>query len=117
MTSPHRDLANFSISEWYLFDKAISDQEWFWDLDARSCEEESPTSCHSVLNGEGRGIIQGLAFFLLLQCCHGNIFNSSQQIWAVRSKACPYRGWRDGAATMTVTMVVIALKATKQRQE
>lgn len=77
--SPHRDLANLSISG-----ASLTKPSWIRSvLYAGSSEEESSTICHSVLNGEGREIIQGLTSFLLLPCCHGNIFNSSQQIWAV----------------------------------
>lgn len=75
--------SQLSIRVMSLFLKAILGQGYAWGLCAGSLEEESSIVYHTVLNGEDREIIQGLPSFLLLQCCHGNISNSSQQIWAV----------------------------------
>lgn len=113
----HGDPANLAF-EFCLSPKAILGQECAWDLCAGSSEEESSTACHTVLSGEDWEIIQGLTSFFLLQCCHGNIFSSFQQIWAVSEEQgmslqkLEGRGCKDDC-----DMVAIALKATKQIQE
>lgn len=74
--------------------------------------------CHTVLNGEDREIIQGLTSFFLLQCCHGNIFSSSQQIWAVsEEQGMSLQKLEGGGCEEDCDMIAIALRATQLIEE